>query len=492
MKKIILIICVFSVIANAQIKLELVKTLSGNNSTDQLSSIVALGDINNDGYDDFALKYFVKSDSSYAKIYFGGKPFDSTKTVVFTNPKPKFYFTGIIGGGDINGDGVKDFLITYVDHTAIHNPSQYELQVHFGGKPISQEPDYTIICSALNNCMINGDYNGDGFDDIIVSRLMDNYWGSIFIYFGGKSLKAIPNLELNGLQYAEFARYSTMLGDVNNDGNDDLIASARIDSYSYPKAAFLFWGGDKLSFDSSTMFTDTQVYGLTQSALGDINRDGYKDFFIAEVYRDIFLGSKQVDPQKPLYRFGKWMCDGIGDINKDGYSDFVRTTINEIEVHLGSSTVDTIPDFILNMRGDLYYLGDIDGNSTIELGYMDYTGMVPPTTTMRIYSVLKGTSVQEGGQLPQQYSLGQNYPNPFNPETTISYSIPKSDHVTLKVYDLLGREIATLVNEYKQPGNYKVIFNVETLRATSLPSGIYFYKLQSGGYSEVKKLVLAK
>ena len=96
-------------------------------------------------------------------------------------------------------------------------------------------------------------------------------------------------------------------------------------------------------------------------------------------------------------------------------------------------------------------------------------------------------------------SLEQNYPNPFNPETTIQYTILVVDakfasttHVTLKVYDLLGREVATLVDEFEQPGNYAVTFNVETPYMASLPSGVYYYQLKAGRFIQTKKLVLMK
>jgi hypothetical protein len=85
------------------------------------------------------------------------------------------------------------------------------------------------------------------------------------------------------------------------------------------------------------------------------------------------------------------------------------------------------------------------------------------------------------------FSLNQNYPNPFNPSTTISYSIPKTGMVTLKVYDVLGREVQTLVNQMQTNGNYKVSFN-----ASSLPSGIYFYNLTSNSFTQVKKMILIK
>jgi ligand-binding sensor domain-containing protein len=88
-----------------------------------------------------------------------------------------------------------------------------------------------------------------------------------------------------------------------------------------------------------------------------------------------------------------------------------------------------------------------------------------------------------------RYSLSQNYPNPFNPITTINYSIPKSSSVTIKVYDVLGKEVATLVNEEKQSGNYSVQFGTGSRQ---FASGVYLYRMISGDYTETKKFVLMK
>lgn len=85
------------------------------------------------------------------------------------------------------------------------------------------------------------------------------------------------------------------------------------------------------------------------------------------------------------------------------------------------------------------------------------------------------------------FALQQNYPNPFNPTTQINYSVGERGTVTLAVYDLLGREIATLVNEVKEPGSYKVNFN-----ASNLPSGVYTYRIQSGNFVQTKKMMLMK
>ena len=89
--------------------------------------------------------------------------------------------------------------------------------------------------------------------------------------------------------------------------------------------------------------------------------------------------------------------------------------------------------------------------------------------------------------IPNEYALGQNYPNPFNPITMIKYQLPANGFVSLKVYDVLGKEVATLVNEYKVAGYYDVEFN-----ATNLSSGVYFYKLQAGNFVVTKKLLLTR
>ncbi len=93
----------------------------------------------------------------------------------------------------------------------------------------------------------------------------------------------------------------------------------------------------------------------------------------------------------------------------------------------------------------------------------------------------------EFNNLPDTFQLAQNYPNPFNPSTTISWQSPVSSHQTLKVYDMLGNEVVTLVNEYRNAGSYEVTFD-----ASNLASGMYLYRLQAGDYVETKKMILIK
>ena len=105
-------------------------------------------------------------------------------------------------------------------------------------------------------------------------------------------------------------------------------------------------------------------------------------------------------------------------------------------------------------------------------------------------NVVKTTDVKEiSNSIPKQYALEQNYPNPFNPSTRIRFAIPKSGLVQLKVFDILGEEVATLLNDYKSAGTYEVDFNSNE-SDLSLPSGLY--SLKSGNFSQTKKMILLK
>ncbi len=116
-----------------------------------------------------------------------------------------------------------------------------------------------------------------------------------------------------------------------------------------------------------------------------------------------------------------------------------------------------------------------------------YAGTASHGIWTRPLSEMKTGVNDQRSNLPASFSLQQNYPNPFNPSTKIRYQIAITGKVTLKVYDLLGREIATLVDGVEAPGDYTATFN-----AARLPSGVYFCRLQAGTYSSTKKLMFLK
>jgi predicted methyltransferase len=109
-------------------------------------------------------------------------------------------------------------------------------------------------------------------------------------------------------------------------------------------------------------------------------------------------------------------------------------------------------------------------------------------TVPRFIHVKKSTDVEDLQNIqPISYSLSQNYPNPFNPSTDIAFSLPNKSFVSLKVLDLVGREVATLMSQEKPAGTYQVMFD-----ASKLPSGVYFYRLTAGDFMQVKTMLMVK
>ena len=200
------------------------------------------------------------------------------------------------------------------------------------------------------------------------------------------------------------------------------------------------YGGEHVDYFSSVVQTADNGY----LAVGSINQY----FSIQHTYDDIWL--EKTDSQGNE----QWRKRLGGALNDDGY------------------------DVIKTKEGGYAIIGITSSYSSVDKIYF---------TEMDIDSSATGVKETEGIAMPKQYSLSQNYPNPFNPSTTIRYQIPKSGYVELKVYDLLGNEVKTLVNEDKPAGQYSVKFN-----ANNLSSGVYFYRIVSGNYTSVKKMLLLK
>ena len=166
------------------------------------------------------------------------------------------------------------------------------------------------------------------------------------------------------------------------------------------------------------------------------------------------------------------------------YGDTLDSVIWEItEYPLGSTAQITVID---TFRAIL--IPDLEGSYTISAHSPSkpFYGFI----TVRAQET---TEIEEinPSQVPEKYQLFQNYPNPFNPSTKISWQSPVSSWQTLKIYDVLGNEVSTLVDEYKLAGSYQVEFSIIG-EAANLPSGVYFYRLQAGDFIQTKKLLLLK
>jgi len=190
-------------------------------------------------------------------------------------------------------------------------------------------------------------------------------------------------------------------------------------------------------------------------------------------------------------------------VNRSGVyniKEIVPTTVNSSKDAIYVFSVSGVPvdSFYVdqnNDSGNWVTIGRsfIPANVPVELKVID-SGENTPNVVLRadavMFSIVKEvTNVNnfDSQSIPKKFVLAQNYPNPFNPSTTISYSLPKDEYTTLIIYDVLGREVKSLVNDFQKAGTYRIHFT-----ASELASGIYFYKLAAGNFISTKKMVLLK
>ena len=193
----------------------------------------------------------------------------------------------------------------------------------------------------------------------------------------------------------------------------------------------------------------------------------------------------------------------IPAFKSNGYSTSLSGAVKQITIYDNSTSVTVIGNFDVVSHTATpftssgtwydYFTGSpLSATSSTTLNLAPGEFHIYTTTQYPVpdTSVVTGIMDNHSNQI-KTFKLGQNYPNPFNPSTIINYQLPKSGLVNLKIYDVLGREIETLVNKEEPAGSYTVQFN-STAKGFSLPSGIYFYQLQSGSYIETKKMILMK
>jgi len=174
----------------------------------------------------------------------------------------------------------------------------------------------------------------------------------------------------------------------------------------------------------------------------------------------------------------------IADLDGDGTLDIVATGMNQGIVCWYEAPSWTKHIIDSQLYGAYFVeVADMDGDNDLDV---IATGTTADDVVWYENNIVVGVE-NKSTIVPAEYSLYQNYPNPFNPSTTIEYHIQELSLVTIKVYNVLGKEVATLINEYKPAGKYETEFN-----AANLPSGIYFYKVQAGDFVETKKMILMK
>jgi Secretion system C-terminal sorting domain/FG-GAP repeat len=491
--------------------------------------------------------------------------------------------TNVKGIGDINGDGYDDFMVSVRTGKKIKDEGIVKL--YLGSADGNLVPDVTFHYpgkDSLNDFGQNfagiGDVNRDGYNDFIIGGIFDD-WGSVkgkcFLYLGGETVDTIPLAEFHEPWIEDgFGNAIEGLGDINKDGYDDFIIC---DDYNWTNGkgyAYLFWGGDTISWNKSLAFTSdslTDFFGVSAANIGDINKDGFDDIAIGasawasghdtgKVY--IFYGSNQIDNKPGIIFIGSYLNESFGsiiknggdlnknskvdffiaggiyvyvyqenillckingylhggggyinieskfDINNDGYNDFIIGNTNYRNsdsvmvggafIYLGKENIDSVYKYKFegqNQWGEFSKImthADINGDGFDEIlimapGFPNYEN---PLGKVYIYSYKKFTDIKDHkGYIPENFKLYQNYPNPFNPSTTINYQLSMNNHVTVKVFDILGRVVAILVNEAQSAGKHEIEFDADKY---NLSSGVYFYELRAKDNALYKKMVLLR
>lgn len=252
-----------------------------------------------------------------------------------------------------------------------------------------------------------------------------------------------------------------------------LSVSAQLDANTSYFVAFFFAKGK----DGSIMQGPFVYYFTTGSS-----------FPSATVSGTVLSGTTGVSPQNSIVALSTTTLNGSGGNGGNSNPNFVAwANVNND----GTFTIPYVPN------GILYPVAakdvDLDGQIKPELGVdvaaiADSITITGSSVTGVILTFMRTTvSVAEVLPVLSEFSLAQNYPNPFNPTTIIQYQLPRDGVVKITVFDALGREIQTVVNEFKSSGSYSVEFNAGTL-----PSGVYFYRLEAGSFASTKKLILMK
>ncbi len=216
---------------------------------------------------------------------------------------------------------------------------------------------------------------------------------------------------------------------------------------------------------------------------------------------DLALGEEEYPPLPPTGVFdARFVGDDIGlmpllgnGVHKDyrnGAIPFTGKKIHEIRYQPGKGTIIRItwdlPTGVTAVLKDLFGGAFINVNCSGKGNYVvtNWQGFNKLLYEVNYLNV--NTAVNEN-VIPGSFGLFQNYPNPFNPSTTIKFTIPFSKKVTLKIFNSLGQEVETLINEIKNSGTYNIIWN-----ASAYPGGVYYYELNTEGFRETKKMILVK
>jgi len=427
--------------------------------------------------------------------------------------------------GDLDGDNDSDVVIVdYLAQTEIWFNDGYGYFTNSGqsfGVPSQRGHDAAI-----------GDIDQDGDNDIFLvnnegpNKILFNDGNGVFT-FGGQLLGGLSDAYLNvilsdvdgdtdldallasflhhgelwlndgsgvftnsGQQIGSDEALRMAVDDLDGDSDPDIL----LNNFNYYDEIWLNDGSGNFT-NSGQNIGDTQSWG--HIALSDVDNDGDVDAFIgnydsgiSEVW--INNGGGVFSEHSTYSGNGEFIA--MEDFNNDGNIDAITCGVEVlIKIWINDGTGNFNYSGSLGYNGISLFLADVDNDTDtdVAIGYWEGSG------GNKVFLNQTITGVENQSESPTTFQLYQNYPNPFNPSTKIKFSVPQLSNVVIKVYDILGNEIETLVNEEKSAGDYTVEFSAIGGSASggdarNLTSGIYIYKLIAGNFIETKKMILLK
>ncbi|MEJ2494681.1 MAG: FG-GAP-like repeat-containing protein [Ignavibacteriaceae bacterium] len=391
--------------------------------------------------------------------------------------------TGIIfvDAADIDDDNNLDIL------GASWQGNEVDVWLNYGGNPITWDK-YTIDSTITQVHEVHGAYiDSDSLIDIIVASGGDN---SIVWY---QNTGGGPWGWLKNVVDDQFAGARSVVSyDLNNDGYNDLIGAA----LSVNQLSVWYNSGTN-PVQWTKQIVDNTIGGAHWVHIVDLDNDNDPDIVAAGAIPGIIAwwrndGGNPIQWTKQIIAgsFAGALSVAAADLDLDNDIDVFGAATNANRVswwkNNGGEPIQWSTNSILSSYAGAWPVFgiDIDEDGDTDILTAASTGN---KVTLLENTTIVTNSTNELSSAQKNFYLFQNYPNPFNPTTIISYQIPELSFVSLKVYGVLGNELATLVNEEKSAGNYEVEFN-----GTDLPSGIYVYKILAGFFSQTKKMILLK
>lgn len=491
-------------------------------------SIASAGDVNGDGFDDIIVGADTRGGGPWlarAYIFHGGPSMDTVPDVILTGAGMGTMVVNVSSVGDFNADDTSDVIVASDDGLD-------RVKIFFGGSPMDTIADLVLQpgSGGLFGCSVAhaGDVNGDSHDDCIVGAYFFNSGvGRAYIYFGGPSADNLPDVILNG-DSADPSNFGWLVAggkNVNGDGYDDIFVSANWPSLA-DGITYIYYGGSPFDTTPDVIMRGTRpgdFFGDEIALLADLENDGYDEAavgdFVSATHDTVFVyfGSDPMDSIADVVLdgdngsyFGASVA-GIGSADTAGYGDlFVGVPLygtddrGQVCLYLGSDSFSIGSD--ASAEGGypgqelgclVASAGDVDGDGADEVMFSNFSSNSTHTVWVAKYT---GTGVGEQ-MLDARYQmpdvrLRQNWPNPFTQVTDIRYEVRDSRYITLKIYDVTGSLVKTLVDKKQRPGEYTVSWDGKDDASVGLPSGVYFYQLevrsQELEVTNTKKLVLVR